>query len=101
MECFSAGECVFSPVVEDWESSDSQECLELCRDQPGCRYFTQYDQDGICLGFAECLEFSEDTCQQCYSGSVTCPGALITKGGKTKRSNLHIWGTILPPRNLT
>ena len=61
-------------MVGNWDTSDAQECLEECRDLDGCEYFTQFDQDAACVGFADCVTLSEGTCDECYTGSVSCPG---------------------------
>ncbi len=73
--CFVPGECTSSPLVGDWSTPDPQECLELCQELDGCRFFTHYALEGHCLGLAACVRLSQDTCQECYSGNSTCPGA--------------------------
>ncbi len=61
---------------------DPQECLELCRDLDGCEYFTHFGEGGggggesenLCLGLANCREFSPLSCAECYSGEDACDG---------------------------
>ncbi len=72
--CFVNGECTESPYVQDWSVTDAQECLQLCQKFDGCEYFTYYGLDDYCLGFSACVELSQGSCQECYSGNATCPG---------------------------
>ena len=72
-ECFASGECNDSVFVGEYQAVDSQGCLEQCREDQLCLYFTYYEDEENCLGFADCVNFEED-CESCYSGEVTCDG---------------------------
>ncbi len=75
-ECYQLGECTQSLYVGDWDMPNLQTCLEECRRENGCQYFTYYERDEICLGFANCAEFDDKSCDFCYSGSQDCPGTV-------------------------
>ncbi len=72
--CFVPGECIFSAYLREWPTPDPQECLELCQELDGCDFFTHYGNGDYCTGFADCIELSEQSCVECYSGNSTCPG---------------------------
>jgi len=74
--CFSPGECTLSLELAQWAASSTQECLNLCREDGGCNYFTFHEERKLCLGFANCEQFSPSTCTECFSGGATCPGKL-------------------------
>ncbi len=76
--CFVDGQCTSSLFVDEWPSDDAQECLEHCQTDKDCQFFTQYDLDSRCVGFANCEEFETDSCQQCYTGEVLCQGKGLT-----------------------
>ncbi len=98
--CFAHGECKSSLFLADWyvprfckviaritiffprPTPDPQECLELCRGLEGCEYFTHYGEGGgesenLCLGLANCREFSPLSCAECYSGEDACDGIWL------------------------
>ncbi len=75
--CFQAGECSQSLFVDEWHVNDAQSCLMECKNDDECLYFTFYKDDSLCLGFANCVEFQEDSCTNCYSGESTCEGTHI------------------------
>ncbi len=56
------------------EVDDAQTCLELCQQDDDCEYFTFYEEDSSCLTLVNCVTFSTDSCQHCYSGEKTCEG---------------------------
>ncbi len=60
-------------IVSD-NSLCHQECLKLCQEDKDCEYFTQFDLENVCYGFASCEDLSTDTCELCYSGNTSCPG---------------------------
>ncbi len=78
IECFADGECTQSLFIGQWPAADAQECLEICRDEDECTFFTYYGQDDdICMGLANCVVLDDKTCTDCYSGNSTCPGNYI------------------------
>ena len=73
IECFSEGQCTFSFLIEETETDDVNACLRRCRDAvEGCAYFTYYEEDSVCLSLAECNQFDEASCENCYGGSANC-----------------------------
>ncbi len=56
------------------EVEDVDACLELCKVEKDCEYFTFFEVDNSCLMLANCVTFSTDTCTDCYSGDRNCEG---------------------------
>ncbi len=75
--CFQVGECSQSLFIDEWQVNDAQSCLTECKSDNECLYFTFYKDDSLCVGFANCVEFQEDSCTNCYSGESTCEGTKI------------------------
>ncbi len=75
--CFQAGECTQSLFIGDWHVDDAQACLVECQNDDDCLYFTFFENDGLCDGFANCEVFQEHSCVNCYSGESTCEGKLV------------------------
>ncbi len=73
-ECFEEGECTQSLYVGSSGAEDAQTCLELCREDKNCLYFTFYGDEEECTNFGNCEVFSTDTCSNCVSGASTCEG---------------------------
>ncbi len=74
--CFQAGECSQSLFIDEWQVNDAQSCLTKCKKDDECLYFTFYKDESLCVGFANCVEFQDDSCTNCYSGDSTCEGTL-------------------------
>ncbi len=55
-------------------AEDAQMCLELCRENKNCLYFTFYGDKKECTNFGNCEVFSTDTCSNCVSGASACEG---------------------------
>ncbi len=74
-ECFEEGKCMDSLMLDLLHNvEDLQDCLDACQGDPGCEYFTFFEEENSCLMLANCLHFSVDSCNDCYSGSSTCEG---------------------------
>ncbi len=84
--CFQEGECIFAHYTSDWPAGGAQECLELCRGDEDCNFFT-YFVDAVpsgtpsyyltrtCVGMSTCegmrgCRHNDD----CYSGRKNCTG---------------------------
>lgn len=81
--CFVGGECVEPELVGATETDNAQDCLDFCKTQAGCNYFTWYgDQGGICMLSADCPSVSQGACNDCYAGSVTCSDVTCWDYGK-------------------
>ncbi len=72
--CYQAGECTQSLLTGEWESNNVQDCLSECQNDADCLYFTFYEDFSLCVGFANCVVFDEDSCVNCYSGQSICEG---------------------------
>ncbi len=56
-ECFEAGECTGSLLADTWhEIGDMQGCLDVCKYEKGCDYFTYFEEDQGCQAFSNCEE---------------------------------------------
>ncbi len=76
-DCFAVGQCTNSVLVNEWETSDPNECLGLCRGDANCLYFTSEVTEGFCLGLASCKNFVDcDIGEECYSGNSECAGKM-------------------------
>ncbi len=76
-ECFEEGECTQSLFVGSYGAQDAQECLEVCKSDKNCLFFTFYGDEEECTNFSNCEVFSNDTCSNCVSGASTCEGKKI------------------------
>ncbi len=76
-QCFEEGECTQSLFVGEYPAEDAQTCLELCRENTDCEYFTYYGDESQCVNFGNCVVFSDDTCSNCVSGASTCEGDVF------------------------
>ena len=66
-------ECVDSVFIGLYEdASGAQDCLDECRADPNCEFFTYYEEDEDCVGFLFCDDVDE--CYGCYTGSRDCDG---------------------------
>ncbi len=63
---------VLAPMIS-WQSQPEPELME-CKSDDECLYFTFYKDDSLCVGFANCVEFQEDSCTNCNSGESACEG---------------------------
>ncbi len=86
--CFQLGECQGSLYVGNERVADVQACLEMCQDSQDCQYFSFYQDEagGDCVQFANCVDFSIDTCTDCFSGHQTCPGKHLNDRSSSNNS---------------
>jgi len=48
--------------------------MNLCRTIEECNYFTYFSDNGACHGYANCQDFSTETCDDCVTGTRDCEG---------------------------
>ncbi len=71
LQCWVRGSCYGILITEEHVGSDS-ECLDSCKNDLECNWFTYNDADGACILFESCDDFSADTCDTCWSGQRQC-----------------------------
>ncbi len=70
MECWLEGRCV-GVLIGESSGLDETECLEACRSDDSCLWFT-HDSDGnVCLAFQDC-ETLDTSCDTCLSSEPQC-----------------------------
>jgi hypothetical protein len=68
--CYMPGQC--AGIVVGFPSTDTyNDCLDVCKNNTNCKFFTHYLDTAECLEFYDCP--SVDTaCENCFSGQVEC-----------------------------
>jgi hypothetical protein len=51
--------------------SSKEECLQLCKGDARCIWFTHFSSSKMCLLYTDCLTVDE-TCDECVSGEFSC-----------------------------
>ena len=67
--CFQDGVCLNSDFYGDELAKDEIECLQFCKDDFQCNWWTYSQEFGTCFLFRDCQEFDPNYC---------APGACIT-----------------------
>ena len=70
--CYEKGECLYSNLVDVTYPSSVEECLQHCRRTERCQWFT-YKFFESCELFESCEYLSDNECNNCITGQVTCP----------------------------
>jgi hypothetical protein len=69
--------------------SNKEECLQLCKGDARCIWFTHFSSSKMCLLYTDCLTVDE-TCDECVSGEFSCvPDFDIPKGNNCCISLKH------------
>ena len=55
----------------DTSVKSHEDCLRVCKDFKGCKWFTFINSSLTCLVMADCKTLDE-TCQDCVSGEFNC-----------------------------
>jgi len=77
-----------------------KDCLKSCQDLDGCSYFTFLEDENACEAFSDCIDLSEDFCENCYSGPADCDGKyFIVKNKSSKHAWVH-FHYVLPTFNI-
>ena len=70
--CEEPGECI-DIVVGAMEVSDVDNCIQACRDNLNCRFWTLDPDQGYCVLFSGCKDVDNSTCPSCIYGEADCP----------------------------
>ncbi len=65
--CYVYGTCE-DFAVGFTHSLSVDDCLDFCRLTSLCNWFTQDNDQELCIAFQSCYEFSESACPDCVSG---------------------------------
>ena len=72
-QCFVPGECIFSQHINIVVSKDEVQCLQLCKNNLNCTWFTFYPDDfGSCQLFSNCESIDDSQCPLCITGQEEC-----------------------------
>jgi hypothetical protein len=69
--------------------SSKEECLQLCKGDARCIWFTHFSSSKMCLLYTDCLTVDE-TCDECVSGEFSCVPDFDVPKGNTLVSHLNI-----------
>ena len=75
-QCYVEGECLDSQLVNLTLQDNYNDCLNDCKDNMDCQWFTFEGSGNSCLLFSDCKTLSNVKCQNCYSGQRTCQPQL-------------------------
>ncbi len=82
--CFVQGECIGNTFFLT-EAEDLEECLQDCKDNLGCRWFTFHSfktPKSMCILYYDCPTL-DMTCDTCISGERRCQGSTTTTTSTT------------------
>lgn len=69
-----------SMILDSSDGFDNmQTCLVMCQENLECKFFTFHEEESRCDIFVDCLNFSRDSCSDCYSGPTICEGKVLSK----------------------
>ena len=71
-QCSVPGECILSQHLDLVASKDELQCLELCKQEVNCTWFTFYPETGSCQMFTSCLGIDDSRCPLCLTGQREC-----------------------------
>ena len=71
-QCFQSGKCMDSVTVGVATATDEFACLDLCKANQECLWFTYSTLTNLCLLFKDCLVLDEETCPECLTGEQDC-----------------------------
>ena len=71
-QCFQSGECRDSLTVGVSITTDEFACLDLCKENLECKWFTFFTLTNLCLLFEDCQVLDEEICPECLSGQHFC-----------------------------
>ena len=73
--CNEPGQCTNSTIITITQALSALECLNDCKAQPGCNFYTfNPELDNLCELFDECENLTTAGCTECVSGNVNCSG---------------------------
>ncbi len=65
------GSCIGNSLSYDVLSTEDA-CLEKCKENGSCNWFTYDEFDGACVLLTECFNLDQNGCGTCWSGQVQC-----------------------------
>ena len=71
LQCWVPGSCQ-GDVIDSHPVAGEESCLDACKDESDCSWFTYDDSNGLCLLLANCEAVDPDACPTCWSGQVQC-----------------------------
>ncbi len=54
-------------------------CLQSCKSEPDCQWFTFYPKLGMCENLANCSNIDSESCPECLSGQKECTGEPVCR----------------------
>ena len=71
-DCFVPGECTQSSLISIKETDNVAICLDFCKDNEDCNWFTFVPYASVCELLADCGELDDTNCKDCISGQREC-----------------------------
>ena len=71
LQCWVEGQCE-GPNLDHATLTSESECLEACKKQEECAWFSYDQANGACILFTECDKLDTDDCEACWSGQRQC-----------------------------
>ena len=71
-QCFITGECQNDQHLDIKYSHDEYDCLEICKNNPLCTWFTFYPASETCHLSVGCGSVDATQCPLCVSGQTEC-----------------------------
>jgi len=69
---YLAGQCINSYQLDSLGVEDEFECLDACKANETCSWFTHFEHQSLCLLFANCSSLDTSFCSDCVSGQKEC-----------------------------
>ncbi len=70
--CSLAGQCLESLFITEATTANAQGCLEECKENQACQWFTYKPANDVCDLFKTCGYVSNENCPDCLSGQKEC-----------------------------
>ena len=70
--CFQVGKCLESYHIAGKVASDEYECLEFCKIESECSWFTFFIADNFCELLKTCTTLDAELCPDCLTGQAEC-----------------------------
>ena len=91
-QCLITGECQNGQHLDLKYSYNEFDCLEICKNNPLCTWFTFYPTSETCHLSVGCANVDKAQCPLCVSGQTEClvPEPICNVGGQCLGNVLHI-----------
>ena len=92
IQCFITGECQNDQHLDIKYSHDEYDCLEICKNNPLCTWFTFYPVSETCHLSVGCGSVDATQCPLCVSGQTECsaPEPACMMAGQCLGNVIHI-----------